>query len=63
MKVTELINKLFELRLEYGEIDVVLPQAGAESDGTEIEWLARISDVEFRDNKDSVFTDPVIAIL
>lgn len=63
MDATMLIDKLVELRDKHGNLEVVLPQAGTDHDGNDIDWLARISCVEIlRNENDPIYDESVIAI-
>jgi hypothetical protein len=53
MKVHKMLKKLFKIYVQYGNIEVFLPQVTVEN-GEEREWLAHITSVEVDDEKNVV---------
>ena len=47
MKISELVDKLSELRALHGNIEVKLPETVLDSGANEQRWLARIECVDF----------------
>jgi hypothetical protein len=48
--ISKLISELENLKIEYGDIEVVLPQTIDEKDGSETDYNAHVSIVEVDEN-------------